>query len=152
MNTTQTRQDGFLKVDAIGRVRTSAERREAILDEFEKSGMPGTRFARQYGIKYTTFANWAQKRRRDRGDYPKVLSVREPRPRAAEKHGQESTAAQSALMLAEVIVGGGKSEATAPAAVRIELPGGASLTVTDASQTAIAAELIRQLSTKPIPC
>jgi hypothetical protein len=47
-----------LKIDARARVRVPVETWEALLDEFEKSGMSGARFARLAGIKYTTFANW----------------------------------------------------------------------------------------------
>jgi DNA-binding transcriptional regulator/RsmH inhibitor MraZ len=46
-----------LKTDTRGRVRVPAERREALLDEFEKSGMSGAKFARLAGIHYATFAN-----------------------------------------------------------------------------------------------
>lgn len=45
------------------------DRREAILDAFERSGMSGQAFATHIGVKYTTFATWVQKRRRTRGDY-----------------------------------------------------------------------------------
>ena len=53
----------LLKVDALGRVRTARERREVLLDEFERSGVAGAKFARMAGTKYSTFANWVQKRR-----------------------------------------------------------------------------------------
>jgi transposase-like protein len=55
-----------LKQDARGRVRVSAERREALLDEFERSGSSGAKCARLAGVKYATFANWVQKRRKQR--------------------------------------------------------------------------------------
>jgi hypothetical protein len=41
-----------------------ARRREALLDEFEKSGASGAKFARLAGIKYATFAGWVLKRRK----------------------------------------------------------------------------------------
>jgi hypothetical protein len=50
-----------LKTDALGRVRTPAERREQLLDEFEKSGASGQQFAELAGIKYQTFATWVQR-------------------------------------------------------------------------------------------
>lgn len=56
----------ILKTDQLGRVRTPAAKREAILDEFEGSGMSGQAFAKQFGIKYSTFASWVQRRREDR--------------------------------------------------------------------------------------
>ena len=46
------------------RVRMSAQRREALLDEFERSRLSGVQFARRAGVKYTTFAAWVRNRRR----------------------------------------------------------------------------------------
>ena len=37
--------DRILKVDAAGRVWTPREQREAVLDEFERSGVPAAKFA-----------------------------------------------------------------------------------------------------------
>ena len=59
-----------IKADVLGRVRTSRERREQSLDEFERSGLTGQKFAEVVGIKYQTFATWAEKRRRQQGAYP----------------------------------------------------------------------------------
>ncbi len=56
----------ILKRDSAGRVRTPRERRDAILKEFDQSGMSGQKFAKWAGIKYTTFANWLQQRRKQR--------------------------------------------------------------------------------------
>ena len=55
-----------LKQDARGRVRVLAQRREALLDEFERSGASGVKFERLTGIKYATFANWVLQRRKRR--------------------------------------------------------------------------------------
>lgn len=41
---------------AQGRVRTPPARKEALLDEFERSGLSGARFAALAGIKCPTFA------------------------------------------------------------------------------------------------
>src|SRR5271170_4392738 len=68
MNTTPT-DEVILKQDVLGRVKTPKARREQLLDEFERSGLPGQKFAELAGIKYQTFATWAQKRRRECGDY-----------------------------------------------------------------------------------
>ena len=59
----------ILKRDAQGRVGYPRGQREALLDEFERSGLKGAAFARTIGISYLTFANWIQKRRHARGDY-----------------------------------------------------------------------------------
>ena len=56
----------ILRQDQRGRVRVPAERREALLDEFERSGASAARFARLAGINYQTFAGWVQKRRQSR--------------------------------------------------------------------------------------
>ena len=66
MHTTPT-AEVVLKQDVLGRVKTPKARREQLLDEFERSGLPGLKFAELAGIKYQTFATWAQKRRRQRG-------------------------------------------------------------------------------------
>ena len=55
-------EEKILKLDTLGKVRTSRERREAIHDDFKKSGMSGAAYARVRGIPDTTFANWVQKR------------------------------------------------------------------------------------------
>ena len=59
----------LLKTDVLGRVRVSSARRESILDEFERSGVSGQAFAAHLGMKYSTFAGWMQRRRRERGEY-----------------------------------------------------------------------------------
>lgn len=59
---------GILKRDARGRVRTSVRQREAILDEFERSGLSGPKFSQVSGVCYQTFAGWMLQRRRARGD------------------------------------------------------------------------------------
>ena len=63
MNTTPS-DAVILKMDVLGRMKTPAARREQLLDEFERSGMSGVAFAEFIGVKYQTFATWAQLRRR----------------------------------------------------------------------------------------
>ena len=58
-----------LRRDALGRTWTTPEKRESILDEFERSGLKGAQFARLAGINYGTFATWLQKRRHERGTF-----------------------------------------------------------------------------------
>ncbi len=53
MNTTPT-DEVVLKQDVLGRVKTPKARREQLLDEFERSGLPGLKFAELAGIKYPT--------------------------------------------------------------------------------------------------
>jgi transposase-like protein len=131
----------ILKTDKLGRVRTPPDRREAILDAFERSGMPGTRFAAQHGINYQTFASWVQKRRRDRGDYGEAA------------HQGPKLTGPPALALAEVFVGRSApqraGEPPRSGSLRVELPGGAVLEVGDTRAAALAAELIRGLALAP---
>src|SRR5215831_721498 len=56
----------ILKSDVMGRVRTPLERRRSLLEEFDKSGLSGAKFAEISGVKYSTLAYWLQKRRRER--------------------------------------------------------------------------------------
>ena len=56
----------ILKRDSLGRIGYLLEQREALLDEFDCSGLKGAAFARTVGICYATFANWMQKRRHAR--------------------------------------------------------------------------------------
>lgn len=54
----------ILKTDTKGRVHTPKARQESLLDEFERSGLSGPKFAELAGIKYQTFAAWALRRRK----------------------------------------------------------------------------------------
>src|ERR1035437_9806704 len=59
-----THGDQILIQDSKGRVRTPRWRQEMLLAEHEKSGRSGAAFAEHVGIKYQTFATWAQKKRK----------------------------------------------------------------------------------------
>jgi len=48
----------ILSQDVRGRVLVTRERRESLLEEYDRSGMSGVRFAKYVGIKYTTLASW----------------------------------------------------------------------------------------------
>lgn len=78
MTPTTDEETLILKTDTLGRVRMPRERREAILDEFESSGMSGQAFAKRIGVKYTTFASWRQQRRRRSGSNPTPKAKPEP--------------------------------------------------------------------------
>jgi transposase-like protein len=118
-----------LKQDVRGRVRVSEERREALLDEFERSGASGAKFARLAGIKYATFANWVMKRRKERG-------------RAGSGDGAVMKA--GAVRLLEAVVDCGRTKQTAECAqgLLIELPGGSRMLVGSPVQLQMAAELV----------
>ena len=66
---TSTAEDSgeIFKRDTRGRVRVPKARREMLLDEWERSGGSAAQFADYVGIKYSTLANWIQKRRKQAG-------------------------------------------------------------------------------------
>jgi hypothetical protein len=130
MNMTPT-DEVVLKQDVLGLVKTPAARREQLLDEFERSGLPGLKFAELAGIKYQTFATWTQKRRRQLGAYPAVK-----RPKQ--------------LRWLEAVVGEAQSSGDKnPLPLVLALPGGVKVQINDAEQAALAAVLLRALAT---PC
>ena len=114
----------ILKVDTAGRVWTPREQREAVLDEFERSGLPATKFAAHLGVKYSTFTSWGQKRRKRRGD-------------GAAPVRQEP----AALRWVEATVE--EAKVGAVRTLTVHLPGGARLEVGDAAQAVLAAQLLR---------
>lgn len=124
MNTTSA-DEVILKTDVLGRVKTPKERREALLDEFERGGLSGQKFVEVVGIKYQTFATWAQQRRRARGNYPAV------------KRGKW-------LRWLEAVVdtGPGSSDKTS---LVLELADGSKIQIKDVQQAALAAAFLRAL-------
>lgn len=104
-----------------GRVRYSAEQRNHLLDLFEQSGMTGKAFAEQHGVKYPTFALWRKRRRDDRAT--------------------SSAPGTGGFVVAEV-----STRSSQANQIRIELPGGASLTVQNAAVASLAAAVLKQLS------
>ena len=71
----------ILKVDEVGRVRTPPEKREAMLAEYERSGMTGAQFARFVGVRYSTLMYWLQKRRKEAGQGEETANLRKDHPR-----------------------------------------------------------------------
>jgi hypothetical protein len=118
----------LLSADERGRVRVSVERREALLDDFERSGLSGVRFARLAGINYQTFAVWVRKRRKIRSEQP-VVEKAEQMVRFVEAVNERE---------AEVMIEGYGLE--------IELPGAAKIRVKSPAQLQMAAELLRLLA------
>ncbi len=135
MTSTVLLEERVLKTDALGRVKTPPERREALLDEFEKSGMSGTKFALFIGVKYQTWASWVQmRRRRQRRSIgsSKAVEGRAPAVRFVEAMAQTEAGEASH----------GRSR------LRLELPGGAHLEITTLEQARWAGELLRVLRNK----
>ena len=105
-------------LDTRGRLRTSKEQRRLILAEFERSGLSAAQFARQSGLKYSTFAGWMQRYRR-----------------------RKREGVKSPVRLLEAVVG----LAPLNAPLEVQLPGGSRLEIREASQVALVAALVRAL-------
>jgi hypothetical protein len=124
-----------IKQDSRGRVLIPAERREALLGEFERSGASAARFARLAGIKYSTFANWVQARRKRRLSGEVVVSV---------TGGVEKVAGPVRLFeaLVEGVPAASPSAPSSAAGLLIELPGGSRVRIDSPGQLEMAAELV----------
>ena len=122
-------EEELIKTDCLGRIRVSPEHREKLLDTFESSGMSGQKFAKHCGVKYTTFAIWVQKRKRQCNEYTKPHDV------------PSEILLQS---LAEVELK--PSQMTDGDGLFIELPGGARMVMSKPEQAPLAAALIDNLS------
>lgn len=119
----------ILKTDARGRVFVPAERRERLLEEFERSGLSGMKFAQLSGVKYQTFANWVQRRRRKR------------EPQATHSHSK----AQSGAWLEAVVQEAQKTELASPGALVLLLPGGVRAELSSSRDIPLVAALVRAL-------
>lgn len=130
----------LLKMDTLGRVRTSKERRQAILDEFERSGVSGAQFAKITGLKYSTLASWVQRQRRPG-----------PKPRKVAATPSRRTVP---LRLIEAVVDRASSsqERSADQALLLHLPGGARLEITSAAQVPLVAALVQALQPPAARC
>jgi hypothetical protein len=129
MTTTTQAVEGVIKTDVLGRMRTSAARWKMLLDEFERSGLSGTKFAQLSGIKYQTLATWLQKRRRQ--------------ARASAKPGDS-------VRWLEAVVEKAQGPATPKASVvMLRLPGGAQIELANLQQVPLAAALLHSLES---PC
>jgi transposase-like protein len=119
--------ESVLQVDERGHVRVSKERREALLAEFERSGMSGAKFARLAGIKYPTFMYWLKQRRERCGS-----------------DGGSGLSEAPAVSFVEALIDGSCRRPTE--GLIIELAGGARLRVESPVQLRLAAELLRMLA------
>ena len=121
-----TCEEGTVRIDRVGRVRVSEDRRRALLAEFDRSHLSAQAFAEAVGICYPTFAGWIQRRR-------------------ASKESQTLRApAESPIQLLEAVLDSCVQQ-TFPALV-VELGGGARVEIRSREQLALVAELMGLLS------
>jgi len=117
----------------VGRVHTPPERRESLLDEFERSGLSGPKFAQLAGIKYQTFAAWVTRRRKQRGGVQPAVQSPDP-----------------VRWLEAVVTEANAPKGTGSSPVRIQLSAGAWLEFSDPRQIDLVVALVHALG-KPLP-
>ena len=136
--TSATEEPGeILSRDAQGRVLVSRERRESLLEEYDRSGMSGVKFARYVGIKYSTLAYWLQSRRRHR-----------EREKSLMKAGADTEAGKNNGAWIEAVVEKGSAPRVPIGGLRIYFAGGAYCQISNATEAALAAELLGRLGAK----
>ncbi len=136
MTSTTGVEDGILKRDGLGRVRTPRERREALLAEFERSGMSGQKFAAWAGIKYPTWASWVQKHRRQRAKAVGSSPAEPPKNQVRWLEAVVSAATDKA------------SARSKPGGLIVHGPGGVRIEINEAKQVSLAVQLLRELDGK----
>jgi transposase len=119
----------ILKLDKLGRVLTSAKRREALVAGFRSSGMSGMQYAKYIGVKYSTFSNWKQKE--GGGKASKILD-------SGKKKGER-------LKWIEAILEE-KEEKKPSSPLLIQLAGGERIEISNSGQIELAAELLKRLA------
>jgi transposase len=124
---TEAASASLLKTDKLGRLRRSRQQREWILDEFERSGLAGPKFAALCGVKYQTLATWLQRRK--------------GRPRASAKGRTKDKAAAQVRWLEGSI----QSSVASCEGLALQLPGGVRAHLSHPDHIAWAAALVRAL-------
>jgi len=124
----------IIKVDTRGRMQTKRERRAKLLEEFGRSGMSGQQFAQWAGIKYTTFASWRQKQRRELAAVAKEPGTEQP------------------VQWVEAVVGEGSSGAAKSTGLLIDLGRGFRLSVEGEAQARLAGLVLREVLQGTKPC
>ena len=102
--------------------------------QFDQSGLSGPKFAKQAGIKFTTFANWLQKRRRPRS---KTIPAQKSVP-----------GTRSKVRWLEAVVDGSRKKdppKLATATLIVHGPGGVRFELRGEKQVKLAAQLLREL-------
>lgn len=117
-------------------MRVPKARREMLLDEWERSGGSAAQFADYVGIKYSTLANWIQKRRKQAGLRASLL-----KPGAVDlskSHGH----------WVEAIVEKNSEPKALESSLRIYFTAGAYCQIRNAREAGLAAELIGHLGAR----
>ena len=130
-----TAPGSLLKLDTRGRVRTSKERRQAILAEFDHSGVSGAQFAKLTGLRYSTFAGWVSRQRKAKAG-SKVATPTVVPARRAPRRWVEATL-----------------DPPAPSpGLLVQLPGGVQLELTSPAQVPLVVALVQGLQPRAARC
>lgn len=119
----------LIKTDRLGRMTVSRAHRDSLLDAFAESSMSGQAFAQSHGIKYTTFANWIQKRRR------------------TEVASAAASPEVPRLSLAEITLAP-QAQKTSETPLALTLPNGIRIDLADPGQLPLLAELLKTLTAR----
>jgi transposase len=108
-------------------MQRTPEQRERILDEYERSGLSGPKFAALCGVKYQTFASWLARRKSRRQAHSKRQAQRKAATpvRWLEASVQPAAASTTGLLL--------------------QLPGGVRAQISNEHHIPLAAALVRAL-------
>jgi hypothetical protein len=136
---TSTQSSGqILKTDSLARVRTPPARKRELLEEFDRSGLSGAKFAALAGFKYSTFATWAARRKR--------ASPARTAPESKTDGADKVRWLEAVLDQAQVQ--GSKDSAK----LIVRLSRGACLDIGDLNQIELAAALLRGLEKPTASC
>lgn len=127
MTDIQNESETILRRDATGRVHTPPQKREEILDAFERSGLSGPKFAELHGLNYQTFATWRRRRK------------------AANQVTTDTDGSGFTFLEIEASKGPPLMRSQNGETLAVELAGGHRLTVSSAGEVLLAAELINRL-------
>jgi transposase-like protein len=120
----------YLRADTKGRVWTPRERKEQLLDEFEQTGASAAAFARIVGVRYSTFAAWVNRRKKE--------------CRAT----RLSSSQQSVVRFVEAAPTLGSLHGQSDGGLEVELPGGGRMKISSFRQVELAVELLSGLERK----
>lgn len=136
---TYTPEEGaqIFKRDTMGRVRLPRARREELVDEYERSGISGVQFAAYVGVKYSTLANWIQKREY-RQQQEKSLIKAESGAQRDKGNGR----------WVEAVIERSTEPKMPEGSLRIYFSGGAYCQISNPREAGLAAELIGRLGSK----
>jgi hypothetical protein len=136
MTSTQSSEQ-ILKTDSLARMRTPSARKQELLEEFDRSGLSGVKFAALVGIKYSTFAGWMAKRRGLRQSGPPATGAMD---------------GASKVRWLEAVIDKAQGRWDKSSVLTVWLGGSARMEMGDFNQVELAAALLRALEKPSLGC